>query len=327
MSFKEQVLKTRRIDIGRYKTQIGLIIMFFAILVLFMVTSPGVFLRPTIYFAFLSTVPFVGIMGLGLTFVLVSGEIDLSFTSVMALSSYFCAVVFHSTGSLTLGILSAFVTGIGIGTVNGILVRKVGIPSIVATIGMMFAVRGCVNVISGGLGKSLVSLMGNPLHTALAGKIGGYIPAQSVWFLGLTVVMWFILFRHRFGSHVLFVGDNEDAAKMMGVKVDRTKTLVFIIMGLLASFAGLVDSFRLLKWWPTMGEGYLMTTMATVFVGGTSMLGGEGSILGTFIGAFLIGSLEAGIVAAGLSGFWTQLIYGLLIVIAVTIHTVVRGRG
>lgn len=315
-----------RIEWGKYKMQLGLIAMFFVVFLLFMITSPEVFLRRTIYFAFLSTVPFVGIMALGLTLVLVSGEIDLSFPSVMALSSFFCAIVFTATGSVVLGILVAFVAGAGIGTLNGVLVRKIGIPSIVATIGMMFAVRGCVNVLSGGLGQSLVAVMGSPIHSALVGKIWGQIPAHSIWFVGLAIVMWFLLFRHKFGSQVLFVGDNENAARMMGVKVNMVKTMVFVLMGLLAAFAGLVDSFRLLKWWPTMGEGYLMTTIATVFVGGTSMFGGAGTILGTVIGAFLIGSLEAGIVAAGLSGFWTQLIYGLLMIIAVTIHTLVRGR-
>lgn len=319
-------MKFANIELSKYKMQVGLIIIFSLVLALFMITSPRVFLRPTIYLAFLATIPFVGIMGLGLTFVLVSGEIDLSFPSVMALSGYFCATVFSATGSIVLGILSGLASGAAIGMLNGLLVSKIGIPSIVVTLGMMFLIRGCINVLSGGLGKSLTALMGNPWHSALVGKTGGLIPAQSLWFLALAVILWFILFRQGFGNRVLFVGDNEDAARMMGVKVDKTKTMVFILMGLLAAFAGLIDSFRLLKWWPTMGEGYLMTTMATVFVGGTSMFGGEGTILGTFIGAFLIGSLEAGIVAAGLSGFWTQVIYGLIILIAVTIHTLL-GRG
>jgi len=313
-----------KIDLSKYKMQTGLIVIFLLILSSFIITSPRVFLRPTIYLAFLSTIPFVGIMGLGLTLVLVSGEIDLSFPAVMAFSGYICATVFFATGSIVLGILGGLTSGAIIGMINGLLVRKIGIPSIVATLGMQFLIRGCVNVLSGGLGKSLTTLMGNPLHSALAGKIGGLIPAQSVWFLALAVILWLILFRHKFGNCVLFIGDNEDAAKMMGVNVNKTKTIVFIIMGVLAGFAGLIDSFRMLKWWPTMGEGYLMTTMATVFVGGTSMFGGEGSILGTFIGAFLIGSLEAGIVAAGLSGFWTRLINGLLIIIAVTIHSLLR---
>jgi simple sugar transport system permease protein len=319
-------MKFTNIELSKYKMQVGLIIIFSLVLALFMITSPRVFLRPTIYLAFLATIPFVGIMGLGLTFVLVSGEIDLSFPSVMAFSGYVFAIVFSATGSIFLGILSGLASGAVIGMLNGLLVSKIGIPSIVVTLGMMFLIRGFINVLSGGLGKSLTSLMGNPWHSALAGKTGGLIPAQSLWFLALAVILWFILFRHGFGNRVLFVGDNEDAARMMGVKVDKTKTMVFILMGLLAAFAGLIDSFRLLKWWPTMGEGYLMTTIATVFVGGTSMFGGEGTILGTFIGAFLIGSLEAGIVAVGLSGFWTQVIYGLIILIAVTIHTLLR-RG
>jgi len=316
-----------KIDLSRYRMQLGLIAVFFLVFALFIVTSPRVFLRPTIYLAFLSTVPFVGIMGLGLTFVLVSGEIDMSFPSVMAFSGYVCAMVISATGSVILGILTGLASGAGVGMLNGLLVRKIGIPSIVVTLGMMFLLRGCVNVLSGGLGKSLTALMGNPCYNVLAGKVGGFIPAQSLWFIALSIILWFILFRHGFGNYVLFVGDNEGAAKMMGINVDKTKTMVFVLMGGLSAFAGLIDSFRLLKWWPTMGEGFMLTTFATVFVGGTSMFGGEGSILGTFVGAFLIGSLEAGIVAAGLSGFWTQVIYGLLILIAVTIHTLLRRGG
>jgi len=320
-------MRAGRIDLTRYRMQLGLITIFFLILALFMITSPRVFLRPTIYLAFLSTIPFVGIMGLGLTIVLVSGEIDLSFPAVMAFSGYVCATVFSATGSLILGTIGGLASGAGIGLFNGVLIRKVGIPSIVVTLGMGFLIRGLVNVLSGGLGKSLTALMGNPLYHFLAGKAGGIIPVPALWFIALAIALWFILFRHKFGNCVLFAGDNEGAAWMMGINVDRTKTMVFVLMGILAAFAGLIDSFRLLKWWPTMGEGYMLTTFATVFVGGTSMFGGEGSMLGTFIGAFLIGSLEAGIVAAGLSGFWTRLIYGLLILIAVTIHTLLRRGG
>ena len=315
------------LKLNKYKMQVGLIIIFVSVFTLFMVTSPRVFLRPMIYLAFLSTIPFVGIMGLGLTFVLISKEIDMSFPSVMAFAGLACGWIFAATGSIFLGILGGLASGAIIGMTNGILIRKIGAPSIVVTLGMMFLIRGVVNVLSGGLGISLTSLVGNPWYSLLVGKIGGLIPAGAVWFAGLSVVSWFILFRHRLGNHILFVGDNEGAAKMMGINVDRTKIMVFMLTGVLAAFAGLIDSFSLLKWWPTMGEGYMMTTFASVFVGGTSMFGGEGTILGTFLGAFLIGSLQAGIIAAGLSGFWTQVIYGLLIVFAVTIHAALRKRG
>lgn len=315
------------IELRKYKMQIGLTLIFGLVILLFIITSPDVFLRPSIYLAYLTTIPFVGIMGLGLTFVLASGEIDLSFPSVMAFAGYVCAVMVDLTGSVTVGIIAGLLSGAVIGALNGLFIRKIGIPSIVVTLGMMFLIRGAVNLLSGGLGKSLTFLMGTPWRSILVGKIGGKFPAHALWFLGLAVVLWFVLFRHRFGNHVLFSGDNEGAAQMMGINVDWVKIKVFILMGVLAAFAGIIDSFRLLKWWPTMGEGFMLTTMASVFVGGTSMFGGEATILGTFIGAYLIGSLEAGIVAAGLSGFWTRFIYGFLILVAVTIHTVLRkGR-
>lgn len=310
------------LDYSRYKLQIGLVIITFLIFILFMITSPDVFLSPRIYRSFLSTVPFVGVMALGLTLVLAMGEIDLSFPAVMALSGFVFASIFGSTGSIILGLICSMAVGAVVGFMNGTLVTRIGIPSIVVTLGMQFLIRGLSNVLSQGLAKPM-ALDETIFYNLFAGTFLT-IPIQSLWFLGLAVLLWFILFRHKFGEHVLFVGDNEDATRMMGVNVNRVKTMVFMLMGVMASFAGILDLFKMRTWWPTMGEGYLMMTMAAVFVGGTSMFGGEATIFGTFVGAFLIGSLEAGIVAAGLSGFWTRLIYGLLILVAVTLHTVLK---
>ncbi|MDI3548450.1 MAG: simple sugar transport system permease protein [Halanaerobiales bacterium] len=310
------------LDYSRYKLQIGLVIITFLIFILFMITSPDVFLSPRIYRSFLSTVPFVGVMALGLTLVLAMGEIDLSFPAVMALSGFVFASIFGSTGSIILGLICSMAVGAVVGFMNGTLVTRIGIPSIVVTLGMQFLIRGLSNVLSQGLAKPM-TLDETIFYNLFAGTFLT-IPIQSLWFLGLAVLLWFILFRHKFGEHVLFVGDNEDATRMMGVNVNRVKIMVFMLMGVMASFAGILDLFKMRTWWPTMGEGYLMMTMAAVFVGGTSMFGGEATIFGTFVGAFLIGSLEAGIVAAGLSGFWTRLIYGLLILVAVTLHTVLK---
>ncbi len=308
----------------KYKTQFALIIIALSVLLLFIITSPTVFLSSQIYRSFLSTVPFVGIMALGLTLILAMGEIDLSFPAVMALSGFVFAIVFSVTSSILLSVLACLAVGAIIGLANGLLISKIGIPSIVVTIGMQFFVRGLSNLLSQGSAYNM-KLSGTFFYKIFAGEIFG-IPSQSIWFLGLTILLWFILFRHKFGEHILFIGDNEDATRMMGINVDRTKILAFMLMGVLASFAGILDIFRMRTWWPTMGEGYLMMTVATVFIGGTSMFGGEATILGTLIGAFIIGSLEAGIVAAGLSGFWTLFIYGLLILIAVTLHTVLKNK-
>ncbi|MTI59905.1 MAG: ABC transporter permease [Firmicutes bacterium] len=308
----------------KYNTQLALFAIALFVLLLFIITSPGVFLSPQIYRSFLSTVPFVGVMALGLTMVLAMGEIDMSFPSVMALSGFIFAITFKTTGSVFLGMLTCLLCGVIVGSGNGLLVSKIGIPSIIVTIGMQFFIRGLSNVLSQGTAHPM-RLSNSFLYKLFAGEVFN-IPCQAIWFAVLAIFLWLLLFRHKFGEQVLFIGDNEDATRMMGINIDKTKILVFMIMGLLASFAGILDVFRMRTWWPTMGEGYMMMTVATVFVGGTSMFGGEATILGTFIGAFLIGSLEAGIVAAGLSGFWTRLIYGLLILVAVSIHTLMKKK-
>ncbi|HLF01615.1 MAG TPA: hypothetical protein VI547_06535 [Anaerolineales bacterium] len=121
-------------------------------------------------------------------------------------------------------------------------------------------------------------------------------------------------------------GDNVESAKLMGVNVPRVKMMEFAIVGMTAAFAGVIVSMEVLYYWPTLGEGYLLNTLASVFLGGTSVFGGMGTIFGTFVAAFIIGAINAGIVAVVLSGFWTQLIYGLFIVIAVTLQTVLSRR-
>lgn len=311
--------------LAKYRMQMGILALLALVFGTFAIASPKVFLSWAIYEAFLNTVPFVGIMGLGLTLVLISKEIDLSFPSVMAFSGYTFATVFILTGSAILGFFAALASGVTIGFINGIMIRKLGIPSIVVTLGMMFLLRGSVQILAAGLGLTL-PLGNHPLRAVLVGRMWAGIPAHALWFIALSVILMLVLFRHKFGNHVLFVGDNEDAARMMGVNVDKVKILVFMLMGALAAFAGVIENARMLRWWPLMGEGYLLPTMAAVFIGGTSMFGGEGTIFGTFVGAFIVGSLEAGIIATGLSGFWTRLFHGLLILLAVTFYTVVRKR-
>jgi len=309
---------------SRYKSQIGLVIMTASIFVLFMITSPEVFLRGRIYQSFLSTVPIMGIMALGLTFVLAMGEIDLSFPSVMALSGFVFVSIFQATNSVILALICSILSGVVVGLINGTLVTAIGIPSIVVTLGMQFLVRGFSNIISNGLARTVP--VGKTISYGIfVGKLG-VIPAQSIWFAGLAIFLSFLLFRHKFGEHVLFVGDNQEAARMMGVNVNRVKIMVFILMGVMASFAGILSCYRMRTWWPTMGDGYMMMVMPAVFVGSSSMSGGEASIFGTFLASFLIGSLEAGIVASGLSGFWTRFICGVLIIVSVIIHTLTKKR-
>jgi simple sugar transport system permease protein len=190
----------------------------------------------------------------------------------------------------------------------------------------MFFWRGLVNVCGQGFGESLVPVNETFLFKVFVGRLGGVVPAQAIWFLVLTAVFWLILKRHRFGGHVLLVGDNFESARMMGIRVNRIKMIVFMQMGFFASLAGILASLEVTYLWPSMGAGYLLRTLAAVFVGGTSVFGGVGTMFGTFIGAIIIGSLEGGIVAIGLTGFWTQLIYGLIIIVSLSIYSYFRRR-
>jgi simple sugar transport system permease protein len=305
------------------------------IFLLFLFGSPQTFSRFDIYYSFMSTIPFSGIMALAITFVIITGEMDLSFPSIMGYSAWVFSKlvnVFVENGmdpnlTILLSTLGCIITGLAAGALNGILVNKVRIPSLVATIGTMFFWRGMVNVCGQGFGLTLVPVRDTVLFRAFAGRLVGLIPAQAIWMIVLAVGFWFVLRRHRFGSHVLIVGDNVESARMMGIRVERVKMIVFMQMGLFASLAGIMASLEVTYLWPSLGEGYLLRTLASVFVGGTSVFGGVGTIFGTFIGSIIIGSLEGGIVAIGLTGFWTQLIYGLIIVVSLSIYSLFLRKG
>ena len=166
--------------------------------------------------------------------------------------------------------------------------------------------------------------------------MGGYMPSQMIWAIVVGILVWVILNRHKFGAHVYLIGDNVESARLMGVNVERTRIINFALLGTAAAFGGVLSSLEQSYFWVSLGEGYLLKTMASVFLGGTSVFGGVGTVFGTFIGCLIIGTIEAGIVAIGkieiagfvikLSGFWTQLIYGLIIVISVSLQNLLSRR-
>jgi simple sugar transport system permease protein len=310
----------------RYGLQIGIVCVLLVMWGFFVVGAPRTFLSREIYGAFMSTIPFFAIIALPLTMVVIAGEIDLSFGSIMAVGTLVFVNVFTTTGNLALAFVSCLVAGFLVGLLNGIIVVRLGIPSLVATIGTQFFWRGVVLVVTAAHPSSLVPVKGTILYQALVGRLAGYVPAQMLWAVIVAVLVWAFLNRHKFGAHVYLTGDNENSARLMGVNVDRTRMMVFAVVGLASALAGLLASLEVNYFWVTLGEGYLLRTLASVFLGGTSVFGGTGTILGTFVGCFIIGAIEAGTVAVGLSGFWTQLIYGLIIVLSVSMHAAVNRR-
>jgi simple sugar transport system permease protein len=310
----------------KYMLQVGIVFVAIFIWFLFLLGSPRTFLAGDIYVSFMSTTPYFALMALPLTLIIIIGEMDLSFPSTMAFGMMAFDVVFVSTKSVYLGFLACIVAGAIVGYLNGIIVVKIGIPSLVATIGTQFLWRGVVMVVTNGAGIGLTKVQDTILYPLFVGRIGGVIPAQFVWTIGLGIVLWVVLNRTRFGAHVYLTGDNIESARLMGVNVNRAKILSFTIVGIAAAFAGFVVSEEVLFFWPTLGDGYMLSTLASVFLGGTSAYGGTGTIFGTFVACFVIGAINAGIVAAGLTGFWTSVIYGLIIVVSVSLQALLNKR-
>ncbi len=181
-------------------------------------------------------------------------------------------------------------------------------------------------VLLGGRGSSLVAARESILYHILVGKLFDYIPMQFVWMIVITIISWVILNRTRLGAHIYLIGDNAKSAELMGVNTKRTRIAVFVMVGIASAFAGVLASLTVSFFWPSLGDGYLLQTLASVFLGGTSVFGGVGTILGTFLGSYIIGAIEAAIVAIGLTGFWTKLIYGLIIIVSVSMHAILRKR-
>lgn len=309
----------------RYGPQLGILTVFGLMWLSFIVSAPKTFLAPQIYLAFMSTIPFFAIIALPLTMLVIAGEMDLSFPSIMAIGMVAFVTVLNSTGNVFFSLLAGLLAGFLAGLLNGVIVVGIGLPSLVVTIGTQFFWRGAVLVLLGGKSFSLAAAKGSFIYSLLVGKVGG-IPMQMIWLVVIAVFVWVLLNRHRFGANIYVIGDNKQTAELMGVNTARTRMLMFALVGMAAAFAGILASLQVSFFWPSLGEGYLLSTLAAVFLGGTSVFGGVGTILGTFIGSFIIGAIQAAIVAIGLTGFWTELIYGLIIILSVSMHAILRRR-
>ena len=310
----------------RFGSQLGIIGVGLAMWLAFVLAAPTVFTDIDIYRAFGETTPQFGIIALSLTFVVITGEIDLSFPSVMALgTAVFCLVTTNLGAPWWIGLIAGLATGLACGLLNGLLVASLNIPSLVITIGTQFLFRGLELVLMGGTGVPLIADKYPEMHALLREPLFGF-PTQTLWMIAILIVEWILLNRTQFGAHVFLVGDNAVSARLMGISVGRVKIKAFMLVGVTAVFAGLLSSIYGYYFWPTLGDGSLLNTIASVFLGGTSVFGGSGSVVGTFVASFIIGAINAGIVSAGINAFYTQLTFGLVIVVSVVLQTLIDRR-
>ncbi len=311
------------ISVRRYGLQAGTFSMALLLWLLFAIGASSTWLKFDIYSSLMSTVPQnAGIIALALTLVVIAREIDLSFGSVMAVGSW----VFVSTGQPELGLIAGLAAGLGVGLLNGLIVVGFGVPSLVLTIGTWFFWGGIVLYGTGGKGAGTDFASGFVQKLVTGRAFHGYIPAEFLWMIAIAIVLWLLLNRHRFGAHVYLVGDNDQSARMMGVRTGVVRIAVFGIVGFCAAFAGIASTLETNYFWPTVGSGAMLPTVAAVFLGGTSIFGGRGTIFGTVIGAFVIEAIEPGIVSLGWTGLLTQVIDGAVIVVALVMQALVMKR-
>ncbi len=309
-----------------------IVVVFLLLLGLFMYTAPEVFLSPNIYTTFLSTLPPLVLLAAGLTFVIGAGEIDLCFPSIIAFSGFVFAVLFKEYDLGWIAVIASLAAGLLVGFVNGILVAKIGIPSFIATLGTQFFWAGTASVISGGRSYALRGaetssvwkvIVGRPFAGAETFWVG-QLPLQAFWTALIVIWLWFILNRHRFGEHTLFIGDSNEVSRVVGIDVDREKIKIFTLMGGLAAVAAMMLTLENKNFFGNQGQGYLLLAIASVLIGGTSIFGGRATLIGTVFGCIIITMLEPGLVATGLTGSWVLTIRGLVFLAAIIFYFMIE---
>ncbi|WP_195832846.1 ABC transporter permease subunit [Staphylococcus haemolyticus] len=258
-----------------------------------------------------------GLIAFGMTFIILTGGIDLSVGSILALSSAFIVLMITSGVDPIIALIIGVLIGFVLGAVNGLLVTKGNMAPFIATLATMTIFRGLTLVITDG---NPITNLGDSYLFQLFGK--GYfigIPVPAVTMIIVFVILLIILQKTTFGRHTYAIGGNEVAAKISGIKVNKIKILIYGISGLMSSLAGGILTSRLNSAQPTAGTSYELDAIAAVVLGGTSLTGGKGRIVGTLIGVLIIGVLNNGLNLLGVSSFYQQVVKGVVILIAVLI--------
>tara|TARA_Y100001970_G_scaffold279959_1_gene388145 strand:- start:279 stop:1208 length:930 start_codon:yes stop_codon:yes gene_type:complete len=256
----------------------------------------------------------IGILAIGSTFVISSAGLDLSVGSVMGLAGVAGAVVMNQLGlNWVFGILACIIAGGIAGFFNGQLVTRAKIPAFIVTLGMLGVARGAALLLCDG--KPIYGLSDEFLFLGQGRPFG--IPFPVIIFLGVAILTHYILSSTKFGKHTLVIGDNQNAAVAMGIKVNSHKVKLYAFSGGLAGVAGMIFTSRVNAGDPTAGFNYELTAITAAIIGGTNLFGGKGSIIGTFIGALIMGVLQNGLNLLAVQSYYQRMAIGAVLIIAV----------
>ncbi|WP_369950109.1 ABC transporter permease subunit [Lactococcus ileimucosae] len=257
-----------------------------------------------------------GFIAFGMTFVILTSGIDLSVGSILALSSAITAGLIANGMPVPLAIVVALLLGGVLGMINGLLISFGKLAPFIVTLATMTIFRGATLVYTNG--NPITQGMSNSYLFKFLGQ--GYIlgiPFPVILMFAVFIILYIVLHKTAFGKSVYALGGNEKAAYISGIKLNKVKILIYTISGVMASISGLIITSRLSSAQPTAGASYEMDAIAAVVLGGTSLMGGKGRLIGTLIGALIIGVLNNGLNIIGVSAFWQQVVKGVVILIAV----------
>jgi len=260
-------------------------------------------------------VSFIAIIGFGSAMVLICGGLDLSPGALVAVVSVVSASFARGDYPVFVPIIIGLAVGLAGGLINGLLITKLKVAPFITTLGMMTSAKGVAMLYTGG--NSVSGLM--PSYKILGGgRIAG-IPIPIIIMVVIAVIMYLLLNHTPYGRHVVAIGDNEQAAKISGIKTGAVTLSVYVIAGLMAAIASILMSGRIASGQPLLGEGYEMDAISAAVVGGVSLQGGIGSIWGVICGALIIGIINNGMDLLGVSSYWQQVVKGIIIVLAIVL--------
>jgi ribose transport system permease protein len=270
----------------------------------------------------------IGIMAVGMTFVIVTGEIDLSVGSIYVLASTVVGVLLEHGMDWELALVIGMAIGAAAGLVNGLITVTLGLPSFIVTLGTLSVFRGVALLSTNASPINLDSAHHNIDQFSLLGNGTWFgIPMQLLILVVVAGLGAFVLRYTRFGFHVYAVGGSREAARLCGIAADRVRVLAFVIVGALSALAGTIGLAYLLNVQGTTGTGLELLVITAVIIGGAALFGGSGTMLGTVVGVLLIAALQNVLVLANLSSYWQTIVIGVVIIAAVAFDAWVRRRS
>lgn len=280
----------------------------------------------------------IALIGIGATCVILTGGIDLSTGSVVALSGVAAAMIVNAGVPVPLGMIFGILVGGICGLVNGVLVTRMKLPPFIATLGMMMVARGLALYVTNaapvsGMPESFAALGNGALFKMVEEGPNGLpkvvfagIPYPVIIMIFITVLFTFALTKLKVGRYIYAIGSNEEAARLSGIKTNLIKIYAYVASGLLSGLTGVILASRLVTAQPNGGVAYELDAIASAVVGGTSLMGGVGTIPGTLIGSFIIGVLRNGLNMNGVSSFVQMIVIGLVIIVAVSLDQLRQSK-